>query len=206
MRKIVTTAVIIIVAGGVTLGWWLLQNEQSSGVASPADTVTKVPDPNKHSYTDVDFARKIIVHNQQGIQMAAAASVNAQSEEVRQLATRIGENLLKDTNQYIAWLTEWKEVYFNLSDFPEMDGHDMYPTYNGMASISQISTLEAARGSSVDELFLRLMIAHHEGAKEFANGIEFRQLQFGQMIDLKSKRLIQVAEEVQIMKQLQANG
>ena len=42
---------------------------------------------------DVDFARKMIVHNQQGVQMADIAKKNATSEEVRQLAALISEEL-----------------------------------------------------------------------------------------------------------------
>jgi len=103
---------------------------------------------------DTDFAKKMIVHNQQGTQMADIAKKNASGEEVRQLAARISDELTNDTKQYIDWLTEWKETYFNLSDFPEMEGHDMYPTLPGIASLSDLSALETAAGSSVDKLFL----------------------------------------------------
>ncbi|OYW43809.1 hypothetical protein B7Z28_00630 [Candidatus Saccharibacteria bacterium 32-45-3] len=163
----------------------------------------KPSNPNGHSYIDIDFARKMIVHNQQGIQMADIAKKNAASAQVRQLATSISEELSNNTKQYIDWLTKWKETYFNLSDFPEMEGHDMYPTHPGMASLSDLSALESAAGNSVDTLFLRLMIAHHEGANEMATEGYFKEMQFGQMISLKDETLKQQTEEVQTMKQLQ---
>ena len=152
---------------------------------------------------DVDFARKMIVHNQQGVQMADIAKKNATSEEVRQLAALISEELSSNTKKYTDWLNDWKETYFNLSDFPEMEGHDMYPTHPGMASLSDLSALESAAGNSVDTLFLRLMIAHHEGANEMATEGYFKEMQFGQMISLKDETLKQQTEEVQTMKQLQ---
>jgi uncharacterized protein (DUF305 family) len=200
---------IVLVLGGAAFGWWFLQHQpvstQKNEPTPSASKNEKSSNPNEHSYMDVDFARKMIVHNQQGIQMADIAKQNATSEEVRQMAVRISEELSNDTKRYVDWLTEWKETYFNLSDFPEMDGHDMYPTHPGMASYGELSALKAATGTSVDAQFLRLMIAHHEGANEMANDLAFKDMQFGQMIDLKAKTTKRQAEEIQTMKRLQTN-
>lgn len=210
MRKIVPITAIVLVVGGVALGWWFLQNQPAPAlkdkVTKPVSKIEKKANPKEHNYTDVDFAQKMIVHNQQGIQIADIAKENATSEELRQLATSISEELSNNTKQHIDWLTEWKETYFNLSDFPEMEGHDMYPTYPGMASIGDLRALESATGSSVDELFLRLMIAHHEGAAEMADSIASKDMQFGQMITLKNETLKKQAEEVKKMKQLEIKG
>ena len=210
MRKIVITIVTVLVIGGAAFGWWLLQNQPASvpkSKTTQAASKSKKPsNPNEHSYMDVDFARKMIVHNQQGVQMADIAKKNATSEEVRQLAARISDELTNDTKQYIDWLTEWKETYSNLSDFPEMEGHAMYPTLPGIASLSDLSALETAAGSSVDKLFLSLMIVHHEGAAELADSILAENMQFGQMINLKNKTMEKQTEEIQTMKQLQAKG
>ena len=207
MRKTVTTIAVVLVFGGAAFGWWLLQNQPASAPKSKttqaASKSKKPSNPNEHSYMDVDFARKMIVHNQQGVQMADIAKKNATSEEVRQLAALISEELSSNTKKYTDWLNDWKETYFNLSDFPEMEGHDMYPTHPGMASLSDLSALESAAGNSVDTLFLRLMIAHHEGANEMATEGYFKEMQFGQMISLKDETLKQQTEEVQTMKQLQ---
>lgn len=212
MRKIIVTIAVVLTIVGVSLGWWFLQSHPTSthkkNQPSPSANKNEKPaNPNEHSYMDIDFARKMIVHNQQGIQMADIAKKNAQSEQVRQLAASISEELSNDTKQYIDWLTEWKETYFNLSDFPQMEGHDMYPTHPGMASLGDLSALESATGSSVDELFLRLMIAHHEGANEMANdNLAFKGMQFGQMTNLKDKTAKRQANEIQKMKQLQTKG
>lgn len=210
MRKTVTTIAVVLVFGGAAFGWWLLQNQPASAPKSKttqaASKSKKPSNPNEHSYIDVDFARKMIVHNQQGVQMADIAKKNATSEEVRQLAALISEELSSNTKKYIDWLNDWKETYFNLSDFPEMEGHDMYPTHPGMASLGDLKALESATGSLVDELFLRLMITHHEGANEMSKLGYLDDMQFGQMISLKNETLKKRAEEVRIMKQLQAKG
>ena len=210
MRKTVTTIAVVLVFGGAAFGWWLLQNQPASAPKSKttqaASKSKKPSNPNEHSYMDVDFARKMIVHNQQGVQMADIAKKNATSEEVRQLAALISEELSSNTKKYTDWLNEWKETYFNLSDFPEMEGHDMYPTHPGMASLSDLRELESATGSSVDKLFLRLMITHHEGANEISNAEYLKGMQFGQMINLKNKTVKKQTEETQAMKQLQVKG
>jgi len=210
MRKIVPIAIMVLVIGGAAFGWWFLQNQSAS---APKDKVThpigkseEKANPKEHNYMDVDFAQKMIVHNQQGIQIADVAKKNATSEEVRQLAASVSEGLSNNTKQYIGWLSEWNEKYFNLSDFPQMEGHDMYPTHPGIASLGDLRALESATGGSVDELFLRLMIAHHEGAAEMTNSIAFEKLQFGEMISLKSETLKKQSEEVKTMKQLQTKG
>lgn len=210
MRKKVAIMAIVLVVGGAALGWWFLQNQPVSAPKSRptplANKSEKPANPNEHSYMDADFAKKMIVHNQQGIQMADIAKKNAASEEVRQLAMSISDELSTDTKQYIDWLTEWKETYFNLSNFPQMEGHDMYPTGPGMATLGDLAALESATGSSVDELFLRLMIAHHHGAAEMADSIAFERMQFGKMISLKNQTLKKQVEETQAMKQLQTKG
>lgn len=208
MRRILVTVAVVMVFGGSTAGWLILQNKPASAPKDkvpPASKNEKAVNPKEHSYTDVDFAQKMIVHNQQGIQMADIAKKNTTSEEVRQVATHISEELSTGTKQYIDWLTEWNETYFNLSDFPQMEGHDMYPTNPGMASLGELRALETATGASADKQFLRLMVAHHEGANEMASdNLAFRNMQFGKMLELKDTTLKRQAEEIRTMKQLQS--
>jgi uncharacterized protein (DUF305 family) len=75
-----------------------------------------------------------------------------------------------------------------------------------MASLADLSALKSASGSSVDDLFLRLIIAHHEGAAEMASGVEFEKMQFGKIISLKNETLEKQAEEIRTLKQLQTKG
>lgn len=103
------------------------------------------------------------------------------------MAALISEELSSNTKKYTDWLNDWKETYFNLSDFPEMEGHDMYPTHPEMASLSDLRELESATGSSVDKLFLRLMVTHHEGANEISNAEYLKSMQFGQMITSRTR-------------------
>lgn len=208
MRKIAITIIIVVALGGIAWGLWLWRSSSTQEPElAPMSTSgsEKAASPSEHNYADIDFAQKMIVHNQQGIQMAEIAKQRAVSEEVRTLAATISDGLTRDSEQYTSWLNTWGERYFNLSDFPEMDGHDMYPTLPGMATYSQMSVLTAASGSEVDKMFLQMATARHEGVIEMANGTEFESMQFGQITDLKTKSLKRQAEEIKMMRQLQAN-
>jgi len=48
------------------------------------------------------------------------------------------------------------------------DGMDM----PGMMSTEQMSDLDSAKGSAFDEMFLTMMIEHHEGAVDMANAVK----------------------------------
>lgn len=205
MRKVVVIMSIALVVGAAAFSWRVFRNLSTSNPESQTErsaTDTKQLNPEEHNFVDSDFAKRMIVHNQQGIQMAEVARKNTKDESVRQLAASISDTLSSSTEQYINWLTEWDEEYFDLSFFPEVEGHDAYPTHPGMANLRDLRSLENATGSSVDELFLRLMIAHHEGAAEIASTVSER-MQFGKMISLKNETLKNQAEEIQRMKQLQ---
>ena len=209
MRKVVVIMSIALVVGAAAFSWRVFRNLSTSNPESQTErsaTDTKQLNPEEHNFVDSDFAKRMIVHNQQGIQIAEVAEKSAVNEEVRKLAASINDELSNSTEQYINWLTEWDEEYFELSYFPEEEGHDAYPTHPGMASLSDLHALESATGSFVDELFLRLMIAHHEGAAEMARVTADDRMQFGEMISLKNETLKNQAEEIQKMKHLQLKG
>lgn len=207
MQKILITGSIFVGFIGIAVVGWFILNQATDEIKVSTNTASvNKPDPDSHNYIDVDFARKMIVHNQQGIQMTDLAGKRTGNEEIRKLAAHIKEELEDDTEQYVKWLTQWKEAYFNLSDFPEMEGHDMYPTHPGMASLSEVRSLEATDSNTIDELFLQLMITHHEGANKMANDVVFQQMQFRQEVSLKEVTIKRQVEEVQVMKQLQTKG
>lgn len=202
-----------LVASGLILGLgvfvYAYRDQLFPKVTIPDQTVeaTKTPqkpiDPTKHDLMDADFAKKMIIHNQQAIQIADMAKKRAVSGEVRLIATNIDTKLSAETQQYINWLTEWGESYLNLSEFPQTEGHDLYPKGPGMASLGELNALKVATGSSVDEQFLNLMVMHHEGTVKMANDAAFENMQLGKMLQLKAKTLKRQAEEVKTMKRLQ---
>ena len=110
---------------------------------------------------DIEFAQGMIAHHEQAIEMAEIAldpTVGA-SPEVIDLATRIKGAQDPEVELMTAWLTAAGEpVAMDMSD-----GHDM-SSMDGMMTAEQMDAMAALAGEEFDQMWLEMMIAHHEGA------------------------------------------
>ena len=92
MKKTLVTLIAASVVGAVVLGWLVFQNRSVSAppkTTPPVSNNQNQPDPNKHDFSDVDFSRKMIVHNQQAIEMTEAVLAVSTNQVVREIATKI---------------------------------------------------------------------------------------------------------------------
>lgn len=110
---------------------------------------------------DVAFAQGMIVHHQQAIDMAVLGQDNTASPEVRQLAADIEAAQGPEIATMTQWLEAWGE------DVPEADS-GMDDSMPGMMSEEDMEQLETTSGSEFDQMFLTMMIEHHQGAVEMA--------------------------------------
>ena len=110
---------------------------------------------------DVEFAQGMIAHHEQAIEMAEIAldpNVGA-SPEVIDLATRIKGAQDPEVELMTGWLTAaGQPVAMDMSD-----GHDM-SSMDGMMTAEQMGAMAAMTGAEFDQMWLKMMIAHHEGA------------------------------------------
>ena len=110
---------------------------------------------------DVEFAQGMIAHHEQAIEMAEIAldpNVGA-SPQVVDLATRIKGAQDPEVELMTGWLTAaGKPVVMDTSE-----GHEM-STMDGMMTAEQMDAMAAMIGTEFDEMWLEMMIAHHEGA------------------------------------------
>ncbi|MDX3693751.1 DUF305 domain-containing protein [Streptomyces europaeiscabiei] len=128
-----------------------------------ASAAAKAGAPND---ADVDFATEMIQHHRQAIEMADVAADRASSQEVKDLATKIKGAQDPEIETMSGWLTSWGEkVPEGMSG---MEGHDMSSDMPGMMSSEDMNKLEKASGAEFDEMFLEMMVEHHEGAIEMA--------------------------------------
>jgi uncharacterized protein (DUF305 family) len=110
---------------------------------------------------DVEFAQGMIAHHEQAIEMAEIAldpAVGA-SAEVVDLATRI--QAAQDPE--VALMTGWLDAAGESVTMDTSDGHDM-SSMPGMMSADQMDEMAAMTGADFDQMWLTMMIAHHEGA------------------------------------------
>lgn len=114
---------------------------------------------------DVMFAQGMIPHHEQAVEMAGLAADRSESPEVQDLAARIEGAQGPEIEQMQGLLADWGE-----EEMGDMGGMDMegMEGMEGMASADEMAELEAASGTEFDQLFLTLMIEHHEGAVAMA--------------------------------------
>jgi uncharacterized protein (DUF305 family) len=113
---------------------------------------------------DVDYARMMIEHHTQALEMTELAPDRVESPKVKALAERISAAQGPEINGMRGWLKEHGED-------EKGDGHE-HAAMPGMATDAQLKKLGAARGKAFDQLFLTLMITHHEGAITMATDVK----------------------------------
>ncbi|MCP2635336.1 DUF305 domain-containing protein [Microbacterium sp. HD4P20] len=121
--------------------------EQLAATASP------------HTETDVAFVRDMLHHHAQALVMTDYVGERASSDSIRLLAERMQVSQQDEMGQLEAWLQQRGEPVTD-PDAPH-GAHTLMP---GMLTDDELAALEAADGVAFDELFLRSMIRHHEGA------------------------------------------
>lgn len=120
------------------------------------------PAAGPHNAADVTFAKDMIPHHEQAVEMADAALEESQDPVVRRLAGAIKDAQAPEIKAMSGWLFGWGE---QLSS----GGHDMGgASMGGMMSDTEMKELFAAKGAAFDRMWLEMMIRHHEGAVEMA--------------------------------------
>ncbi|MET7754761.1 DUF305 domain-containing protein [Streptomyces sp. NPDC005389] len=126
---------------------------------SPEEAAKLLPDQSPNS-ADFTYAQMMIVHHRQALTMTALAPGRAASAQVKGVAERIAAAQKPEIGAMEGWLK-------NNGGPREQAGHDHH-SMPGMASEAQLKQLRNAKGKAFDELFLKLMITHHEGAVTMA--------------------------------------
>jgi len=136
-------------------------DDSSSANTAATDSSSGSPATVALNTADIEFAQGMIAHHQQAIEMAEIAldpNVGA-SPAVIDLATRIKGAQDPEVELMTGWLTAAGEpVAMDASE-----GHDM-SSMEGMMTAEQMDAMAAMTGADFDQIWLQMMIAHHEGA------------------------------------------
>ncbi|WP_241983503.1 DUF305 domain-containing protein [Cryobacterium tagatosivorans] len=141
--------------------------------------------PPSGTSAEAGFARDMQVHHNQGVQLALVVRDRTDDPAVRLLAYDIATTQAQQSGQLFGWLTQWglpqagREPAMMWMTRPgrsgEEHGHSAAAgeglAMPGLATDAQIAELTAASGVEAERIFLTLMIAHHEGAVEMAEGV-----------------------------------
>lgn len=121
---------------------------------------------------DVEFATDMIQHHAQALSMVDLTLGGQLDAEVQQLAEDIREAQGPEIEQMTDWLSDWDQpIPETVRDHANAHGDgdmEMDTDMPGMMSADQMAELEAAEGAEFEQMFLEMMIEHHEGAIEMA--------------------------------------
>ena len=126
-------------------------------------------DSNRYPFTkaDVEFMSGMIHHHAQAIAMSKLAPTHGASSTMLTLTGRI----TNAQNDEIRLMQQWLRDHGQPVPEPnpkgmtmKMGGEEHVMLMPGMLTEEQMKQLESANGKAFDELFLQLMIQHHNGA------------------------------------------
>lgn len=167
--------------------------------SSPAASGT--PAAGDRNEADTLFATMMIPHHAQAIAMADLALKQGTDTKVKALASRIKAAQGPEIARMSGWLTGWGAPVpaADGSDGSDMSGMSgMGDDTGGMMSAKQMADLGSAKGAAFDQMWVQMMIAHHEGAvvmarTELAEGANPEAKQLAQaIIDSQSAEIAEM--------------
>ncbi len=125
-----------------------------------ADEAATIADTS-YSLDDVRFMQDMIPHHQQAVEMAALVAERTNNRSIVDISGRIDASQADE----IAFMQDWLAARGEAAP----TAHQHHATHMshemmGMATPKQMSQLAASQGAAFDELFLTLMVTHHDGA------------------------------------------
>ena len=107
----------------------------------------------------------MITHHAQAVEMTALIESHTENKQLRSLGTRISRSQSDEINFMKRWLmTRGESVSPGMHDMPGMDMSSHQMLMPGMLTPKQMDALRNAKGAEFDQLFLKGMIQHHNGA------------------------------------------
>ncbi|QUW83758.1 DUF305 domain-containing protein [Streptomyces mirabilis] len=137
---------------------------EAAETLSVADAAKQRSEDDSPNAADFAYARMMIEHHTQALEMTGLAPKQAASGQVKRLAARIAAAQGPEITTMKGWLTA-----HDGDKRPTEHRHEEMP---GMATEAQLKQLRAARGKAFDALFLKLMITHHDGAISMATEVK----------------------------------
>jgi uncharacterized protein (DUF305 family) len=120
----------------------------------------------KENSPEVMFARNMIAHHAQAVDMATRIRENSTDQELRTFALDIMLTQQNQIGQMQAWLQLWSVPQEGLEAPMQGMGEAM-----GMASQEHVNELSSLSMSEAEVRFLQLLIRHHEGGVMMAQDV-----------------------------------
>jgi uncharacterized protein (DUF305 family) len=163
---LLVVAITVAAAAGAALAWLFSDGAPTelpaevAGIGAPSD-----------SSPEAGFARDMMVHHAQAVEMAEIVRDKTGSEEIRTLAADIALTQQAQIGQMQGWLQVWDLPPTGTEPAMSWMGEPHEGRMPGMASPEEINDLQQASPEEAEALFLQLMVPHHEAAVPMAQAV-----------------------------------
>lgn len=172
--------------------------EQGTSTPGESATTGAAEGSAQPSEADVMFARMMIPHHQQAVEMSdILMAKDGVPGQVVELAGEIASAQGPEIEQLTTWLGQWGEP---TQPEDSHGGHDM-SEMEGMLSEQELQELANAPGPEAARLFLEQMITHHEGAVAMAE-TEVADGTYPPAVDLARSIIDTQQQEIDTMRQM----
>ncbi len=120
---------------------------------------------------EAGFARDMMVHHAQAVEMAGILRDKSVSPEMETLATDIALTQQAQIGQMQGWLAVWGLPMTGPEPAMAWMGHPTTGRMPGMATPEEVEALREAPPEEAEKLFLQLMIPHHQAAVPMAEAV-----------------------------------
>lgn len=204
-RALGALALSVVLGAGLTACGDDAGDAAGSGISAEISTTA-------HNDADVTFASDMITHHAQALSMVDLTLDRPLDPEVQALAEEIRDAQGPEIETMADWLTTWgEEVPETMRDhvnsghdrgdmsdnLDEMDHGDM----PGMMTAEDMDALENASDEQFQDMWLRMMVEHHEGAVEMAE-TEQDDGQYKDAVDLAGQIIEAQKQEIDTMNDL----
>jgi uncharacterized protein (DUF305 family) len=139
-----------------------------SAGATAALLVTRPPG---NDSAEAGFARDMMVHHAQAVEMAEIVRDKTHNDDLRILASDISLTQQAQIGIMQGWLQAWGLQITGTEPAMAWMGHPTEGRMPGMATPEEINRLRNAPSGEADTMFLRLMIPHHQAAIPMAEAV-----------------------------------
>ena len=168
-----------------------------------------------HNDADVRFATQMIPHHAQALMMTDMTAGRELSKETAALVDAIRAAQAPEIELMTDWLQEWGEpVPATVRDHVHgghdggtsggTDGMDGMDEMDGMMSEEDLAELEQARPAEFEDMWLSMMVEHHEGAVAMAED-ELADGAYQPALDLAEEIARSQTEEIEQMEAMLAD-
>lgn len=200
MRRALAGALTVAVAATLTACAMPSDMDMGSGSSDPA--ASSAPDASvEPNNADVMFVGMMIPHHEEAVEMAdMLLEKDGVDSEVVELAEAIKAAQVPEIELMQSWLDAWDSMPAEGMGGMDHGGDSGMGSMMGMSE-EDMQALEEAPGPEAGDLFLELMIVHHEGAIVMAQDV-LDDGRHPDVLDLATQIMSDQAAEIELMRSM----